>query len=125
MFEPGTDNREHNAGLAIGGMAGGGKLTAPRTRMPGYGMRPQPVGPEVRGSKKGGFIQKAEKRMEAKGTEGSFSAAARRHKMSTQAYAAKVIKDLKGKKNLTKRESTLLKRAVFARNMKKIGKHRK
>ena len=43
------------------------------------------------------WMQKATKRMASKQTEGKFSAAAHKAGMSTQAYANKVIRDLKGK----------------------------
>lgn len=61
------------------------------------------------------FLAKAREKMEEKGTVGSFSKAAHKHGMSTQAYAQKE-KHAGGK---------LGKRAIFAANMKKIAdKHK-
>lgn len=78
------------------------------------------------GAKHGGWLQKADASMERRGTEGKFTAAAERAGMSVQKYASKVIKEMKAKEKkgtkLTKRESKLYKRAVFARNMGKIAK---
>ena len=75
------------------------------------------------------WIQKAEKEMEKRGTEGAFTREARKNKMSVQAYARKVIKDTKQKekkgKKLTSAEKKLYKRALFARNMGKLAKRRK
>ena len=88
-------------------------------------------GPDImfaapRGAKHGGWLQKADASMERRGTEGKFTAAAERAGMSVQKYAGKVIKEMKAKEKkgtkLTKRESKLYKRAVFARNMGKIAK---
>tara|TARA_R100000664_G_C2747473_1_gene134983 strand:+ start:300 stop:536 length:237 start_codon:yes stop_codon:yes gene_type:complete len=74
------------------------------------------------------WIQKAEKEMEKRGTEGAFTREARKNKMSVQAYARKVIKDTKQKekkgKKLTSAEKKLYKRALFARNMGKLAKRR-
>ena len=74
------------------------------------------------------FIQKAQKEMEKRGTEGAFTREARKNKMSVQAYARKVIKDTKQKekkgKKLTSAEKKLYKRALFARNMGKLAKRR-
>ena len=50
--------------------------------------------------------------------EGAFSREAKKKGMSVQAYATKVIKDLKGKTNGDKAKLKLLKRAVFAKNAK-------
>lgn len=58
--------------------------------------------------KKGSWIQKARKRMKAKGTEGAFGKA-----------TPKKIANAKAKGGLAK------KRAVFAQNMKKIAARRK
>ena len=66
------------------------------------------------------WVQKVESKIEQKGTEGVFSAAAKKHGMTTPKYAAKVIKELKGKKGLTDTEKTLLKRAVLARTFSKM-----
>jgi hypothetical protein len=52
--------------------------------------------------------------------KGLFTAAAKRKGKSVQGYAADVIKKYKGKKGMTDRERTLLKRAVFAKNAKKF-----
>ena len=92
---------------------------------------PIPEDPTVKpmGAKKGGWLQKADKSMERRGTEGAFTRQAAAHKMGVQQYAAKVIKDMKKKdksgKKLTAAEKKLLRRAVFARNMGKIAKDRK
>ena len=51
--------------------------------------------------------------------EGSFTRKAKAHNMTVQAYATKVIKDLKGKTNGSKVKLTLLRQATFARNSKK------
>jgi len=61
----------------------------------------------------GKWIQKAVKKMKQKGTIGSFSRAAKRAKMSTKAYANKVLK--KGSKASKK----MKKKALFARNVAK------
>lgn len=58
------------------------------------------------------WIQKARERMEKKGTTGVFSAAAKRHGMSTPAYAGHVLADPNA-------SGTLKKRANFARNVAK------
>lgn len=58
----------------------------------------------------GHWIQKATSKMERKGTKGVFSAAARRHGMSTHAFAEKE----KNSSNPTER-----KRANFALNVAK------
>ena len=68
------------------------------------------------------WIQKAEKEMKKRGTEGAFTRQAKRHGKSVQAYATEVIKKYKGKKGLTKTELRDLRRAVFAKNMGKINK---
>jgi len=67
------------------------------------------------------WLQAADKSMQKRGTVGAFTRQAKRKKMSVQGYAKKVIKDLKGKTK-TPAQRTLLRRAVFARNM---GKNRK
>ena len=61
------------------------------------------------------WMQKATKRMASKQTEGKFSAAAHRAGMGTQAYANKVIRDLKGKTYGDKGKVKRLRQAVFAR----------
>ena len=85
--------------------------------------------PRAGGARKGGWIQKADRSMERRGTEGSFTKEAKRHNMDVQQYAAKVVKDMEGKekagKKLTAGEKKLLRRAVFARNMGKIAAERK
>jgi len=58
------------------------------------------------------WIQSAVARMRAKGTVGSFSAAAKRAHMSTSAYARKVLKNPKA-------STTLKRRAQFALNVAK------
>ena len=74
------------------------------------------------------WIQKADKEMEKRGTEGAFTREARKHKMNVQAYARKVIKDTKQKekkgKKLSSSEKKLYRRALFARNMGKLAKRR-
>lgn len=55
------------------------------------------------------FLQRAEKRMEKKGTKGAFSAAAKRHGMSTEAFAEKELHDPNA-------SGKMKKRANFARN---------
>ena len=74
------------------------------------------------------WIQKADKEMEKRGTEGAFTREARKNKRSVQAYARKVIKDTKQKekkgKKLTAAETKLYTRALFARNMGKLAKRR-
>jgi hypothetical protein len=57
------------------------------------------------------WIQKATKKMEQKGTVGSFSAKAKRKGMSTKAYANWVMRNSKNPK--------LRKQANFARNVSK------
>lgn len=55
------------------------------------------------------FLQAANKRMEAKGTKGTFSAAAKRRGMSTEAFAEKELHDPNASPKMKKR-------ANFARN---------
>ena len=76
----------------------------------------------MKSKKDDNFIQKAVESMEEKGTEGKFSAKAKRAGMSVKKYADKVIKDLKGKTNGDKSKVKLLRQAIFARNMMKINK---
>ena len=82
-----------------------------------------------RGARKGGWIQKADKSMERRGTEGAFTRQAAAHKMGVQQYAAKVIKEMKKKdkrgQKLSASDKKLLRRAVFARNMGGIAKKRR
>lgn len=61
------------------------------------------------------WIKKAVDGIKKKGTEGVFSAKAKRAGMSTKKYAKKTIVRLKGKKK-TKTQTKLLRQAVFARN---------
>lgn len=61
------------------------------------------------------WIQKATEKMKKKGTIGDFSAKAKKAKMSTQGYAAKVLSN----KNAS---PTLKREANFARN---VGKSRR
>lgn len=64
---------------------------------------------------KGKWIQKATARMERKGTKGAFSAEAKRHGMTTEQYARKI---------LSSKDATPLqkKRAVFALNAIKAAR---
>lgn len=59
------------------------------------------------------WIQKAVRKMQKKGTVGSFSAAAKKAGKSTQAYASKVLK--KG----SKASAAMKKKAQFAKNVAK------
>jgi hypothetical protein len=72
-------------------------------------------------SKKSGkkWIQKARQRMEEKGTVGAFTRSAKKSGQSVGAHAASVLKKGSGASALEK------KRAVFARNMRKIARRRK
>ena len=54
--------------------------------------------------------------------EGLFSAEAKRNKMSTEKYADKIIKELKGKTDGNKTKLKKLRRAVFAKNAIKASK---
>ena len=69
-----------------------------------------------------GWIQEVEKEMEKDGTEGSFSAKAKRAGKSTHAYAMEVVKKYKGKDGNTKAQEHLLKQAVLALNFEKMRK---
>jgi len=71
-------------------------------------------------AKKKNWIQKVEKGIEKRGTEGAFTAEAKRHGKSVKAYAEYVIKKYKGKKGLSKTELRTLRRAVLARNFEKM-----
>jgi len=68
------------------------------------------------------WMQKAEERMERKGTKGKFTAYCRRkgYKGVTQACIAQAKREARRKHNIE-----LLKEAVFAQNAKKIAKKRK
>jgi plasmid stability protein len=68
--------------------------------------------------KKNKWLQKATARMEKKGTKGAFSAEAKRHGMSTEQYARKILSS----KNATPLQK---KRAVFALNAIKAAKKKK
>lgn len=67
----------------------------------------------------GKWIQRANAQMEAKGTKGSFTRAAKRAGKSIAQEAASVLK--KGSKAST----TMKRRAVFAQNMRKIAARKK
>ena len=54
--------------------------------------------------------------------EGVFAKEAEKHKMTTLAYANKVIKDLKGKTDGDKIKVRKLRQAVFAKNAIKASK---
>tara|TARA_R110002096_G_scaffold261701_1_gene455299 strand:- start:431 stop:667 length:237 start_codon:yes stop_codon:yes gene_type:complete len=71
------------------------------------------------------WMQKVDREMDKDKTVGAFTRQAKRAGMSVQAYARKVIKELKGKKGLSVAQKTLLKRAVLARTYKRIAKKRK
>ncbi len=58
------------------------------------------------------WIQSAVKNIEARGTKGTFSKAAKRAGLSTSAFATKVL-------NNPKASATLKKRANFAKNVAK------
>ena len=64
------------------------------------------------------WIQKADREMERSGTEGSFTAKAKRAGKSTQAYATAVIRKYKGKPK-TAAQMKLFRQALFARNVTK------
>ena len=72
--------------------------------------------------KKKNWIQKVDKKMEKNKTVGAFTRQAKRAGMGVQAYARKVIRELKGKKGLSASQKTLLKRAVLARTYGKMAK---
>tara|TARA_R110002096_G_scaffold98755_2_gene219392 strand:+ start:600 stop:809 length:210 start_codon:yes stop_codon:yes gene_type:complete len=55
-------------------------------------------------------------------TEGLFSKEAKKNKMTTQAYAKKVIKELRGNTDGNKNKIKKLRRAVFAQNAMKASK---
>lgn len=65
------------------------------------------------------FIQKAVKRMEEKGTKGSFT---RMAKKSGGAKKGGGIKDEFIEKELKSKNPTIRKKAQFAKNMKKIAR---
>ena len=67
------------------------------------------------------WVQKVEKEMKKDGTEGSFSAKAKRAGKTTHAYAVAVVAKYKGKKN-TDAQERLLKQAVLALNFEKMRK---
>tara|TARA_R110000765_G_scaffold409732_1_gene508138 strand:- start:129 stop:332 length:204 start_codon:yes stop_codon:yes gene_type:complete len=54
-------------------------------------------------------------------TEGLFAKEAKKNKMSTKAYATKVIKELKGKTDGDKNKLKKLRRAIFAQNAMKAS----
>ena len=68
------------------------------------------------------WIQKVEKSIDKKGTEDVFSNKAKRAKMTTPAFAAKVIKVYKAKKTHTAPETKTYRQAVLARTFSKMSK---
>mgnify|MGYP003627828466 CR=1 FL=1 len=68
------------------------------------------------------WIQKVEKSIDKKGTEDVFSDKAKRAKMTTSAFAAKIIKEYKAKKTHTKPETKTYRQAVLARTFSKMSK---
>jgi len=54
--------------------------------------------------------------------EGLFAKEAKKNKMTTKAYATKVIKELKGKTDGDKNKLKKLRRAIFAQNAMKASK---
>ena len=70
------------------------------------------------------WLQAADKEMDKKGTEGKFTAKAKRAGKSVSVYSKEVVNRLKGKKN-TAAQATLLKQAVFAKNTQKFRKNKK
>jgi len=71
------------------------------------------------------WIQKVDSDIKRRGTEGVFTAKAKKHGMSVHEYARKVVKELKGKEGMSKSEETLLKQAVLALNFEKIARKNK
>tara|TARA_R110000751_G_scaffold258518_2_gene357910 strand:+ start:791 stop:1027 length:237 start_codon:yes stop_codon:yes gene_type:complete len=68
------------------------------------------------------WIQKVEKGIDKRGTEDSFSNKAKKAKMSTSAYATKVLADYKKKKTHTKPEIKLMRQANLAKTFMKMDK---
>ena len=68
------------------------------------------------------WVQKVEKSMERRGTEGVFSEKAKRAGKSVKTYAIFVVAKYKGKPNLTEPQKTLLRQAVLALNFEKMRK---
>ena len=66
------------------------------------------------------WIQKVEKSIEKKGTEDRFSNKAKKAKMSTSAFANKVIKDYKAQDTHTKPQTKTYRQAILARTFSKI-----
>ena len=71
------------------------------------------------------WIQKAEEKMKREGTQGVFTEKAKRHGKSVASYASEVIKELKGNTRGNKTKLKLLRQAIFAKTMQKIGKKKK
>ena len=67
---------------------------------------------------KADWLQKADRGMTKAGTEGSFTAKAKRAGKSTQVYAKAVVKKYKGKPK-TPAQLKLFRQALFARNVTK------
>ena len=82
------------------------------------------MSPRKRRRRKSGWLNKASAEMKRKGTEGVFTAKARRAGMSVQAYARKVIRQYKGKTKTAAQLKTL-RQAVFARSAGKFRKRRR
>ena len=68
------------------------------------------------------WIQKVEKGIEKRGTEDAFSDKAKKAKMSTAAYATKVLAEYKKKKTHTKPEIKLMRQANLAKTFGKMNK---
>ena len=68
------------------------------------------------------WIQKVEKSIDKKGTEDVFSDKAKRAKMTTSAFATKVIKEYKAQKTHTKPQTKTYRQAVLARTFSKMSK---
>jgi len=68
------------------------------------------------------WIQKVEKGIEKRGTEDTFSNKAKKAKMTTAAYATKVLADYKKKKTHTKPEIKLMRQANLAKTFGKMKK---
>jgi len=58
--------------------------------------------------------------MDKDGTEGKFSAKAKKAGKSTHSYALSVIKQYKGKEGLSVGDARLLKQAVLSENFRKM-----
>jgi len=71
-----------------------------------------------------GWIQSVEKEMKKDGTEGTFSAKAKKAGKTTHQYALEVIKKYKGKNN-TPAQEHLLKQAVLSENFRNMREKKK